>query len=89
MSKLIALAKDFEAKLKSEAKPLLQKAMSKNKGHGINVLFNGQHFGWFEWDQNKKEHKQFSIGDFKPNAKVGKLEDVVGKLKVINLEDYK
>ena len=91
LDQLIKLAARFELKLKkaeSESKELLEAAMDANKNHGMQIYFHGQHFGWYKWDPKKKKHEQFSIADFSPKDTIGELEEDVGNLTKVNLEDY-
>jgi hypothetical protein len=92
---LIKLADKFELLLKKakedeglESKKLLEAAMKANKGHGMQIYFKGQHFGWYKWDAKNKEHKQFSIGNYKPEDKIGELEEDLSKCPRVNLEDF-
>jgi len=71
-----------------EEEDLLHAAMEDNRGHGMNIKFHGQHFGWYRWDKNKQKHVVFSIASFKNSDSVGELEDTVATLKNIKLEDY-
>lgn len=83
MKRINKLAEEFSQKIIKEK---LNHAFEEHKGHGINVLYGGRHFGWCRWDGER--HDKFSIGDFKDKIPVGTLEDVVAALKVVNLEDY-
>jgi len=89
---LLKLAKRFELVVKAESdnqnKELLDAALKANKGQGVQIYFNGQHFGWYKWDDKKNKHEQFSIKDFDNDDTIGELEKDVGKLTKVNLEDF-
>jgi len=94
-NELLKLAKKFELILKKakedeecESKKLLEAAMHHNEGHGMQIYFKGQHFGWYKWDPKNKKHVQFSIGNYNPKDKIGDLEEDLSKCPKVNLEDY-
>jgi hypothetical protein len=80
------LVERLAIKLASAESLALKAAQAANAGHGINVLYHGQHYGWYRWDGLR--HDKFNIDDFKEKIPIGKLEDVVAKLRVVKLEDY-
>jgi len=69
-------------------KKLLAAALKANKGHGVQIYNDGQHFGWYRWDAKKNKHEQFSIGNFDPKDTIGDLNDEVKKLTRVNLDDF-
>jgi len=89
---IFKLAEKFEVVIKNEtddqAKKLLDAALKANKGKGIQVYFNGQHFGWYKWNPKTNKHEQFSIADYDSDETIGELEGDVKDLTKVNLEDF-
>jgi len=90
---LFKLAEKFEVIIrdetgkKNETKELLDAAMEANKGHGMQVFYHGQHFAWYKWDNKKKKHEQFSIGDY-GNDSVKELGEDLKDMPAVNLESF-
>ncbi len=71
-----------------ESKELLHAALKANQGHGMQIYYKGQHFGWYKWDAKNKKHKQFSIGNYNPKDTIGELEEDLSKCPKVTLEDF-
>lgn len=91
LDQIFKLAEKFEIIIRDETgknnqtKDLLEAAMEANKGHGMQVFYNGQHFGWYKWNDKSGKHEQFSIKDISDKDDI---EKDVSKLPVVHLEQF-
>jgi len=93
---LMKLAEKFEElsevkkyrkdKMSENEKKALEKLFEENEGEDLDVSCNDQHFGWFEWNDEKNEHEQTDMNDFNKKDDVKDVQDFVGKLKKVVLK---
>ena len=88
-SRLAQLKEYRKRKDSDNVEELAEKALKDNAGKDVDVSFNKQHYGWFVWNSDKKEHEQKDMNDFDKDDKIKNVREFVHGLDKIKLEDYK